>query len=182
MPLLVLPLIVLGFALLLAVLVPFSIVQRYRAGTARRQARGWLAATNVFSLLISAGLFLVSAGFTSFWVPHVLAFSFVGMLAGCLLGAAGLALTRWEVSHPALHFTPNRWLVLSITVAVAARIAFGFWRGWHAWHTAPNATTWLATAGLAGSMGAGALVLGYYLSFWIGVWLRVRRHQRRHSG
>ena len=168
------------FSLVVAVGVPFSIVQRYRAGTARRQARGWLAATNVFSLMISAGLFLISAAITSAWVPRVFSFSVLGLLAGSLLGIAGLALTRWEPAHPNLHFTPNRWLVLSITLAVAARIAFGFWRAWHAWHMAPNARTWLANAGLAGSMGAGALVLGYYLSFWMGVWLRVRRHNHGH--
>jgi hypothetical protein len=179
-PILLIPLVAILFALVVAVGVPFSIVQRYRAGTARRQAKGWMAATNVFSLLISAGLFLVSAAITSVWVPRVFWFSALGMFAGSLLGFAGLALTRWEAAHPNLHFTPNRWLVLSITVAVAARIGFGFWRAWHAWHTAPNARTWLATAGLAGSMGAGALVLGYYLSFWFGVWLRVRSHNRSH--
>jgi len=176
-PLLLLPLIAIFLALLLAIGVPLSVFQRYRAGTARRQARGWLAATNVFSLLLSVGIFLVSAAITSAWVPRLFSFSVLGLIGGVCLGLAGLALTQWEPAPSSLHFTPNRWLVLAITLAVAVRIALGFWRAWHAWHTTPDAKTWIAAAGLAGSMAAGAVVLGYYLSFWTGVWLRVRRHK-----
>lgn len=29
-----------------------------------------------------------------------------------------------------LHDTPTRWLVLAITLVVAARIVYGLWRGW----------------------------------------------------
>ena len=177
MPLLILPLAALLLTLLLAIIIPLSVIQRYRAGTARRQARGWLAATNVFSLLLSAGIFLISAAITNAWVPRLFLLSVLGLISGLCLGLAGLALTRWEPAPDTLHFTPNRWLVLAITVAVAGRIAFGFWRAWHAWHTTPDAKAWIAEAGLAGSMGVGAVVLGYYLSFWAGVWLRVRRHK-----
>jgi len=43
------PLILLAVALVLApiVLMPLSLVLRYRAGTARRQARGWVTALNL---------------------------------------------------------------------------------------------------------------------------------------
>ena len=98
-----------------------------------------------------------------------------------MLGVVGLALVRWEVGPGSVHFTPNRWLVLSITLAVAGRIAFGFWRAWNAWHTAPGAEEWLRQSGLAGSMGAGALVLGYYFCFWTGIWLRLRNGRRLHA-
>ena len=40
----------------------------------------------------------------------------------------GLALTRWESDSQSLHFTPNRSLVLLVTLLVAARIVYGFWR------------------------------------------------------
>jgi hypothetical protein len=33
--------------------------------------------------------------------------------------------------------------------------------------------------GVAGSLAAGALVLGYYLSYWAGLWWLFRRHRRR---
>ena len=176
MPLLLLPLAAIFLALLLAVGLPLSIFQRYRAGTTRRQARGWLAATNVFSLLASVGFFLVTAAITSAWVPRLFSFSVLGLIAGLCLGFLGLALTHWEQSTCSLHFTPNRWLVLGIILAVVVRIGFGVWRAWHAWHITSDARAWIAAAGLAGSMSAGGLVLGYYLSFWTGVWLRVRRH------
>ena len=180
MPLLLLPLaaILIPFALVLGL--PFTILQRYRAGTARRQGRGWIAAINVFGLCLSVAFFLVSATITNVWVPRALPYSAIGLLAGCALGILGLSLTRWEAAPSTLHFTPNRWLVLSITLAVAFRIAFGFWRAWHAWHISAGAEDWMRKAGLAGSMAAGALVLGYYLSFWAGVWLRVRGYNRAH--
>src|SRR5678816_1059904 len=123
---------------------PFTLVQRYRAGTARREGgRGWLAAVNVFSLVLSAIIFLISATISNFWVPRALPYSALGLLAGFVLGLLGLGITRWETAPNTLHFTPNRWLVLAITVAVAGRIAFGFWRAWHAWHTAAGTQDWL---------------------------------------
>ena len=35
-----------------------------------------------------------------------------------------------------------------------------------------------AAVGVAGSMGAGAVVLGYYLMYWAGLRLRTSRHRR----
>lgn len=176
------PLLILLFALLalmaVAVLaLPFTIFTRYRAGTARRPARAWLATINVYVLAISGSLFLITAGITSLWVPRAFTYSATGLAAGCLLGLIGLRLSRWEVTPHSLHYTPNRWLVLSITVLVTARIAYGFWRAWNAWQTASDETSWLVASGAAGSMGAGAVVLGYYLAYWFGVRHRARRHQ-----
>lgn len=39
--------------------------------------------------------------------------------------------------------------------------------------------SWFVAAGVAGSMAAGAVVLGYYLVYWIGVRRRYRRHVAR---
>ncbi len=177
MPLLLLPLAVLAFVTLMMLLLPWSIFQRYRAGTARRLARGWVALLNVFGIGFSAGLFLTTAAIGSVWIPGALAYSVSGLGVGGALGLFGLVLTRWEKSRDGLHYTPNRWLVLSIVLAVALRLCFGLWRGWRAWHASPHDESWLAASGFAGSMSAGALVLGYYLAFWIGVWIRVRNHR-----
>jgi hypothetical protein len=35
--------------------------------------------------------------------------------------------------------------------------------------------TWVAASGVATSMSAGAIVLGYYLVYWVGVRRRLRR-------
>jgi hypothetical protein len=91
----------------------------------------------------------------------------------------GLRLNRWEGSSPTLHYTPNRWLVLALTVVVSVRLAFGFWRMWHAWHTSGTDHSWLANSGVAGSMATGAVVLGYYLAFWLGIWVRAKGAMRR---
>jgi hypothetical protein len=174
------PLLLLAVALLLApiALMPLALVLRYRAGTARRQARGWVATLNLVGLAISTSLFLMGAALTSIWVPHALSYSLLGLLGGIALGIVGLWLSRWERAPQSLHYTPNRWLVLGVTVVVAARLLYGFWRGWHAWRHAAGETSWLAAFGVAGSLAAGAVVLGYYLSYWMGV----RRRWRHHTG
>jgi hypothetical protein len=102
----------------------------------------------------------------------------LGLLGGGLLGLLGLRLSRWEPSPEALHFTPNRLLVLGLTLAVASRLLWSIWRAWHAWHSRPSDVSWLAAAGAAGSLAVGGFVIGYYLTYWIGVRWRIRHHRR----
>jgi hypothetical protein len=172
-------LLVLLLPLLFVLLLPVSLLQRYRMGTARRPARGWLATLNVVAIGLSSLLFLLGAAVTSVWVPRALTFALLGLAAGVLLGALGLLVSRWEHGPGTLHYTPNRWLVLAITLLVAARIGWSFARAWNAWQAGASATGWLAAAGVAGSLGVGAVVLGYYLAYWLGVRRRFRRHLGR---
>jgi hypothetical protein len=153
---------------------PFLLVLRYRIGTARRPARRWIASINLVSLGTSAGLFFWVASLTNFWLPNAFRYSLSGFIVGVLLGLFGLKLTRWEPTPRALYYKPNRWLVLLITLAVAVRLLYGFWRIWHAWRTTGPDASWLARAGIPGSMGVGALVLGYYFTYFAGVRWRLR--------
>jgi hypothetical protein len=172
------PLLIVAFALfaILAViaLTPFTLVQRYRLGTARRRARGWSSTVNVVGLAFSSALFLAGATIVSLWVPNAMTQTLAAFAGGCLLGLVGLALSEWESARGSLYYTPNRWLVLGITLLVTARLAFGFWRSWQAWRATPDYASW-AAAGAAASL-AGAVVLGYYLTFWFGVRRRLRQH------
>jgi hypothetical protein len=176
------PLLLLAVALVLApvVLVPVSLVLRYRAGTARRQARGWIAIINLIGLVISTLLFLMGAAIANIWVPHAVRDSLLGLLGGFALGIVGLWLSRWERAPQSLHYTPNRWLVLAVTLLVTARVLFGLWRSWHSWHlasgTGSGEPALVASFGVAGSLAAGAVVLGYYLSYWLGIQRRLRHH------
>ena len=170
MPLLVVPILV---VLLVIALIPISIVQRFRSGTARRPARRWVASLNVFVLVFSILLVLVGATVTSAWVPGALISTVAGLAAGFVLGLGGIALTHWDDDAGRLHYTPNRWLVLAVTLLVAGRIAYGFWRGWEAARASLESASWVVASGVAGSMSAGAVVLGYYLVFWVGVRRRV---------
>jgi hypothetical protein len=161
--------------LLSIALIPVTLFQRYRVGTARRLARGWVVALNLVALSISVVLFLAGAAVTSAWVPHAFTYSLMGLAGGALLGLLGLALSRWDASPRGLHYTPNRWLVLGLTLVVSARIAYGFWRTWQAWRAGVEGTSLLVTAGVAGSLAAGAIVLGYYVVYWAGVRRRLLR-------
>src|SRR5213082_3368479 len=109
------------FALLLFVLlalagvVLLSLALRYRAGTARRQARPWVASLNVWLTGFSSVFFLSFILLLSFWVPSAFRFAVIGMGCGVILGLLGLALTRWERRSNGLFYTPNRWLAVVIT-------------------------------------------------------------------
>jgi hypothetical protein len=178
-PLLILLIAVVLFMLLAIVLIPVGIVQRYRLGTRRQKARGWLAAINVVGLAISIALFLLAASLTNIWVPDVTQYTVAGLAGGALLGVLGLSLTKWESGLDALHYTPNRVLVLGLTLVVSARIVYGLWRSWESWRAGLSGQSWFVAAGLAGAMAAGAVVLGYYFVYWFGVRRRLRLHDRR---
>lgn len=171
------PILLLGVFIVLAfiALIPFSLIQRFRMGTMRRRAIGWMIALNAVGTSISALLFLASAALSTYWFPGTLTYTAAGLATGCIAGAIGLALTRWEIEGGRLYYTANRWLVLAITLVVAARVFYGFYRSYEAWQATLDRMAWVAASGIATSMSAGAIVLGYYLVYWIGVRRRLRR-------
>jgi hypothetical protein len=173
------------FALLLFVLLALagvillSLALRYRAGTARRQGRRWAATMNVWVTTFSAALFLCFTFLISFWLGPTLRFALTGMAVGGLLGLLGLVLTRWE-SHPeGFFYTPSRWLILLIMLAIAARLVYGWWHTMHP--NAPAQQHWfLSASGTQLSVAVAAGLIGYYLVYAIGVRLRITRHERPH--
>jgi hypothetical protein len=175
-PLLIL---VLVLPLVVIALMPLILVQRYRMGSARRLARPWLATVHVALTILSAVLFLVAAAITTLWVPHALSHSALGIGIGVGLGVLGLVLTRWESTPATLHFTPNRWLVLLVTLMVAARVAYGFWRSWQAARAGIYGTQMVLAFGIPESLAVGGAVLGYYLAYAIGARRRIAQWQRR---
>jgi hypothetical protein len=174
-PLIVATLVLVAVLILSVLLLPISIIQRYRVGTRRRQARGWVIALNLVGVGISIALFLFSSALMSAWLPGAFSYAGLGLMGGSVLGLLGLFMTRWETSAGGLHYTPPWPLVLAITLIISSRVLFGLWRGWHTWGTAPDATSWLQQSGATGSLAAGAAVLGYYFSYWYGVRWRARR-------
>lgn len=175
------PLLLFAFILLLPLIVvalmPVTIVQRYRAGTARRVGRPWFARLNFLLLGVSTAIFVVSSAIMNVWLPNALLHVAAGLVGGAALGLLGLKLTRWEPTAAAIHYTPNRPLVLLLTVAVAARLIYGLWRAWQAWSNSGSASSWLAASGLAGSLAVGAVILAYYVTYWAGVSRRLARHR-----
>ena len=176
MPLLIVVLVALALVLPV-VLLPVSIVQRYRVGTARRPARAWVASLNIVGFLVSAVTILVTAAITTFWVLSALPVTALALMGGAAVGLLGLALSRWESEAGVMYFTPNRWLVLALTLLVLARLAWGGWRAWQAWSLWGGQAGWLSQAGVSGSLAAGALLVGYGLGFWAGVRWRIARRR-----
>ena len=166
------------FVVFLLLALPLSLVQRYRLGKSRRIGRGWVATFNLVTMALSVGLFLCATAITSLWIPNAFIYSLAGIIGGGVLGLLGLSLTKWEETPRALYYTPNRWLILFITLAVMARLLYGFWRGWQAWGATGPDESWLVASGVAGSLAVGAVVLGYYLIYSAGLWRRLKRKTR----
>ena len=171
------------FALLLFVLLAFagvvllSLALRYRAGTARRQGRRWVATMNVWATSFSAALFLCFTFLISFWLGPTLQFALTGMAMGGLLGLLGLMVTRWENHPEGLFYTPSRWLALLVMLAIVARLVYGWWHAVH--RDAPADQHWLWSAsGTQLSIAVAAGLIGYYLVYAIGVRSRITRHER----
>jgi hypothetical protein len=163
--------------LALAGVVLLSVALRYRAGTARRQARRWVTSLNVWATSVSAVFFLSFTFLLSFWVGSALRFALIGMCVGSILGLLGLATTRWESRPEGLFYTPSRWLALIVTVAIAARFVYGWWRATHSGGASvPGDQHGLITAsGTQLSLAVAAGLIGYYLVYSIGVRLRMKR-------
>lgn len=176
MPLLLIPLALLVLVLLWALLVPLGLVLRYRAGSARRRAVPWALGLAVALSLPSLLLFFAGAWTVGHWVEDATVFAAAGWLAGLATGVLGLALTRFEPTAGGLYYTPNRWLVLSLTLIVAARVAIGLWQAAHAWGDAPAAAWWPRQGGL---FAVGGSLLGYYQAYALGLRRRLRRADLR---
>ena len=175
------------FALLIFVLfalagvVLLSLALRYRAGTARRQARRWVTTLNVWMTSFSAIFFLLFTLLLSIWVASAFRFALIGMAVGGILGVLGLTLTRWESRPEGFFYTPSRWLAFIIVFAIAARVVYGWW---HATHSGSSGTadqhSLITASGTQLSLAIAAGLIGYYLVYSIGVRLRMELMGQRH--
>jgi cation transport ATPase len=136
-----------------------------------------MVSLNLFAAGLSSAMLLVSAAVNNRWVPQAFRSVCLGLACGFALGVIGLLLSRWEATPQSLHYTPNRWLILLITTVVTMRILYGFWQAWNAFQTTSAGESWVAASGAAGSMGAGAAVLGYYVIYWAGLRRKLRKHR-----
>ncbi|TMP93457.1 MAG: DUF1453 domain-containing protein [Verrucomicrobia bacterium] len=172
------------FALLLFVLLAFagvvllSLALRYRAGTARRQGRRWVATMNLWATSFSAALFLCFSFLISFWLGPTLQFALTGMAVGAVLGLLGLMLTRWERQSDGLFYTPSRCLALLVMLAIGARLVYGWWHATHP-NALGNQHWFLSASGTQLSVAVAAGLIGYYLVYAIGVRIRIARNEKR---
>lgn len=160
-------------------LTPVLLIQRYHAGTVRRPARRWMVGLALVGTGVSVAFLLLSAAFTNIWVSNAFGDTALGLAAGCVLGIGGLLITKWEPTAGALHYTPNRWMVLVVVLLVAGRVVFGLYRVAVAAESGMAGSEIASAFGVAESLGAAAFVLGYYLAYNGGVIWRIRRWDRR---
>ncbi|RRJ40827.1 DUF1453 domain-containing protein [Xanthomonas vasicola pv. musacearum] len=181
MPLLLaIPLAVIIVLAVFVVVFPLSLLQRFRMGTARRQARGWLLLINLVSAGISSVLFVVFSLIAAAFWPGAISHAAFGWACGLALGALALRLTRFERTPQGLFYRPNLWLVVALTALVVVRVIAGMVQGWRsAWQGVAWPTEgWLSHASL---LGAAGVLLGYALAYAALLWWRWRSARLRGS-
>lgn len=178
MPVLVIPLLLVAMLALWLVLLPLTLWQRYRLGKARRLARRWQVALNAWSLLASVAFFLAMGAVSTVWWPGSLDYAAAGLGMGALVGGLGLAITRFETTPQGMFYRPNPWLVLALTLVVAARIALGFVQIYRQWRGG-GTETFLAVMDHASLLSVAGLLLGYYLIYAWGLKWRLARSSAR---
>ncbi len=179
MPILLLLLVLLVLVFAAVLFWPLALWNRYRVGTSRRRPGLFLTRINAFLIPASAGLFLLAMLPTNLFVTHAFAYGAVGLLSGLLLGGVGWWLTRVEHQPGNVWYTPNRWLVLLLTLVVIARIGVAIWQTWERMRGHHDALAHWGLLGEHASLFAVAgLVLGYHAAYaWLlyqrlGRWLR----------
>lgn len=168
MPLLIIPLVILILLALWLLLLPLSLWQRYRLGKARRKAWPWMVKLNSWVLLFSAIAFLASMALTNLWWPGALGYALAGLGIGLVIGLLGLCLSRFENTAQGLFHTPNQWLMLGLTLLVAARIVMGFVEMWRYWQ-GREALSIIPVLDHASLFAVAGLLIGYYLSYTWGL-------------
>lgn len=180
MPLLLIPLLILAVMGLWALLLPLSLIQRYRLGRKRRRMVGWVVSANAWLVLVSVLAFFLGAWMASRWLPTATAMAGAGFAAGIVLGVASLLLGRSEVEDGQLHVTPNAWLVLGLTLLVAGRIALGIWQlvehGFQL-HPLQRQEAWFLRPDSLFALGG--LLLGHYFAWCWGMRGKLKRLGRR---
>lgn len=160
-----------------ALLFPLAIIQRYRHGKARRRVQPWAVRVNAWLLAASTLLFVAFAWIMARWIADALADAGIGLAIGGAVGLVGLAFDRFEATPQGIFRTPNRWLVLGLSLLVAARIGIGLWLVWSD-GPSTNATALLSRGGL---LGVGGVLLGYAALTGWGLRFRVARVMRLRS-
>ena len=178
--LLLLPLLILAIVALWAVLLPISLIQRYRFGRKRRRVVAWATSANAWLILISALAFFLSAWMATRWLPDALLMGAAGFAAGIVLGIVNLVISRNEVEGGRFYITPNAVLVLAMTLLVAGRILLGFWQLYeHGFqlHPMQREEAWFLRPDSLFALGG--LLLGHYFVWCWGLKSLLRRRLPR---
>lgn len=178
--LLLLPLLILAIVALWAVLLPISLIQRYRLGRKRRRVVAWANSTNAWLMLVSVMAFFLSAWMGTRWLPDALLMAAAGFAAGIALGIINLVISRNEVEAGNFYITPNAILVLGMTLLVAGRILLGLWQLYeHGFqlHPMQREEAWFLRP--ASLFALGGLLLGHYFAWCWGLRSMLRRRLPR---
>lgn len=178
--LLLLPLLILAIVALWAVLLPISLIQRYRFGRKRRRVTVWANSLNAWLVLISLAGFFASAWMATRWLPDALSMAGAGFASGILLGIVNLVISRNEVEAGNFYITQNAALVLGMTLLVAARILLGLWQLYeHGFqlHPMQREEAWFLRPDSLFALGG--LLLGHYFVWCWGLRSMLRRRLPR---
>ena len=145
----------------------------------RRLWSRWVVTLNLLMIVLSIGFFLYVAAITSFWVSgrlEIFSLRAYGRLfpgsARARADAMGADATGARLyAQPLADIGHHPGRDGAIALRSLARLG-------HGWHTSGPDKSWLNTAGIAGSLALGAVMLGYYVTYLAGVRWRLSRHAK----
>ncbi len=152
--------------LLIAVLVAWGLYRRARRFIGRQTlqpARLWTR----IGFLVFAGALVVA---TSARTPNAIEALLAGACCGIALGWVGLKYTRFESTPEGRFYTPHAYIGLLVTALLAGRVLYRFlflYSG--AQGFAPVAQDPSAFQRSPMTLGIFAALVGYYLSYYLGV-------------
>ncbi|HEY3520449.1 MAG TPA: DUF1453 domain-containing protein [Rhodanobacteraceae bacterium] len=155
-------------------LVALLYYRRFRRSFGRQPVQPKRMITRVVFLCVVGALLLFGAALN----PRMLAADVGGLIAGLALGWWGLKLTRFERHADGVHYIPHSWFGIAISVLLLARLAYRFtvlWPAMQAAQAAPGPQP-MPYASSPLTMGLFGLVVGYYVSYYLGV-LRMAKKQ-----
>jgi hypothetical protein len=162
---------------LAAPLMLFGIYRRVRRNVSRQKVMPWRLLLRSLFLTLALGLLTFGAGFDL----QLCAAALAGVIAGFSLALVGLRHTTFEIAGDDHYYTPNRILGLAISAIFISRIVYRMIVLYPALEIARQGGQAVSPAMFAAgsrsplTLALFGLVVGYYVSYCIGVWLTSRR-------
>ncbi len=169
-----------GFTLLFAALVLFSLYRRFRRLVGRQK----LQSKRMIFRIVVLSIVCVVLLFSPFLTTKGLVAAAVGAVVGMALAFYALGNTRFESTPEGKYYTPNLYIGLTVSALFIGRLLYRFIALYPAMsgaikHSDPNALTGYEHSPL--TLGLFFLLAGYYISYYAGI-LKKSRTLRSDDG
>lgn len=157
--------------ILIAALVVWAVVRRLRRTFGRQPVQPARLVVRILIFTLVGGLIGASVVMRG---GEMLEAMGGGLACGAALAYVGLRHTRFEVTPEGRFYTPHTYIGLAVSLLFLGRLAYRFLSGGAAAAFGPGANTAAAYQRSPLTVGMFAVLVGYYVLFYVGVLLKTR--------